>query len=161
AGFREEVVPTGIAGNYPGRRQDIMAGSYAIVPDTPALRLGQAGFSLAAMIWPTTPGKGLQLLIDRRSRAGGVAVAAQSAGGLALILEDGGGGHAEISTGRPLLAREWYFVAASFDPDRRRVLLIQEPQKAYARDESWVQRELIAEVAPRDAAAPLSFAAAL
>ena len=61
----------------------------------------------------------------------------------------------------PLLAREWYFVAAAFDPERRRVLLIQEPQKAYARDESPAQREVIAEVAPGEAAAPLTFAARL
>ena len=56
---------------------------------------------------------------------------------------------------------EWYFVGAAFDPDRRRVLLIQEPQKAYARDESPAQREVIAEVAPGEAAGPLSFAARL
>jgi N,N-dimethylformamidase len=159
AGFREEVVPTGIAGNYPGRRQDIMAGSYALVPDAPALSMGPAGFSLAAMIWPTTPAKGLQLLIDRRSKAGGFALALDSTGALALILEDGAGGHTEVSTGQPVLAREWYFVGASFDPDRRRILLIQQPQKAYARDESAVQRELITEVASREARAPLTFAA--
>ena len=35
AGFREEVVPSGIAGNYPGRHQTIAAGSYAVVPDSP------------------------------------------------------------------------------------------------------------------------------
>ena len=37
-GFREEVVPSGIAGNYPGRHQAIAAGSYAVIPDSPALR---------------------------------------------------------------------------------------------------------------------------
>ena len=66
-GFREEVVPRGIAGNYPGRRQEIAAGSYAVVPDCPALH-GLTGFSLAAMIWPTMPARGSQILIDRRSR---------------------------------------------------------------------------------------------
>src|SRR5262249_714999 len=41
-GFREEVVPSGIAGNYPGRHQAIAAGSYAVVPDSPMLHgLGQ------------------------------------------------------------------------------------------------------------------------
>jgi N,N-dimethylformamidase len=98
-GFREEVVPSGIAGNYPGRRQEIAAGSYAVVPDCPALH-GLAGFSLAAMIWPTTPARGSQILIDRRSRRGGFALVLDAGGSLALILEDGAGGHAEISTGR-------------------------------------------------------------
>ena len=50
-------MPSGIAGNYPGRRQEIAAGSYAVVPDCPALH-GLTGFSLAAMIWPTTPARG-------------------------------------------------------------------------------------------------------
>ncbi|HEX4573028.1 MAG TPA: N,N-dimethylformamidase beta subunit family domain-containing protein [Dongiaceae bacterium] len=162
-GFREEVVPSGIAGNYPGRHQEIAAGSYAVVADSPALHgLGQGpGVSVSAMVWPTTPGRGLQILIDRRSKAGGFALALDAAGSLALILEDGAGGHAELSTGRPLLAREWYFLAAAFDPARRRVLLMQEPQKAYARDESQAQRELIAESGIGEAASPLAFAAAL
>jgi N,N-dimethylformamidase len=162
-GFREEVVPSGIAGNYPGRHQAIAAGSYAVVPDSRVLHgLGQgAGFALAAMVWPTTPGRGRQLLIDRRAGTGGFALALDEGGSLALILEDGAGGEAWLSTGRPLLAREWYFVGASFDPGRRRVLLIQEPQKAYARDESQAERELPAEIGPGEAAAPLTFAAGL
>jgi N,N-dimethylformamidase len=159
-GFREEVVPTGIAGNYPGRRQDIAAGSYALVPDSSALH-GLASFSVAAMIWPTTPDRGPQILLDRRSKSGGFALAIDAGGGLALILEDGAGGHAEISTGRRMLEREWYFVGASFDCDRNRVLLAQEPQKAYARDDSHALRELIAGVRPGEAAAPLTMAAAL
>ena len=34
-GFREEVVPSGIAGNYPGRHQAIAAGSYSISRASP------------------------------------------------------------------------------------------------------------------------------
>ena len=157
-GFREEIVPTGIAGNYPGRRQDIAAGSYALVPDRPALH-GLSGLALAAMIWPTTPARGLQVLIGRRSAMGGFALALDAGGALTLILEDGRGGRAELSTGRRLLAREWYFVAASLDAERGRVLLIQEPQKAYARDDSAVVREHATGVVPGEAAAPLGFAA--
>jgi N,N-dimethylformamidase len=158
-GFREEVVPTGIAGNYPGRFQDIAAGSYALVPDGPALA-GLSGFAVAAMIWPTLPGHGQQTLLARRSPAGGFALVLDAAGALALTLDDGHGGVAKLSTGQPLLAREWYFVAASFDADRGRLLLLQEPLVSYARDESRVARELAAEIRPGEAAAPLAIAAA-
>src|SRR5262245_6483004 len=68
AGFREEVVRSGIAGNYPGRHQPIAAGSFGIVPDSPTLQ-GLRSYSLAAMIWPTSPGRGLQILVAGRGFA--------------------------------------------------------------------------------------------
>ena len=67
-GFREELVPTGIAGIYPGRLQEIAAGSYAVVADRPALH-GISDFAVTAMIWPTTPGRGSQVLMSRRSKS--------------------------------------------------------------------------------------------
>ncbi len=159
-GFREELVPTGIAGNYPGRLQEIAAGSYAVVADRPALH-GMCDFSVLAMIWPTTPGRGSQVLMSRRSKSGGFDLAIDAAGALALVLDDGRGGVAELSTGRPLLAREWYLVAASFDAGHGQVTLIQEPQIAYARGDSGAIRVLPAKIVLGEAAAELAIAAAL
>jgi N,N-dimethylformamidase len=159
-GFREELVPTGIAGNYPGRLQEIASGSYALVADRPALH-GLSDFSVVAMVWPTTPGRGSQVLLSRRSRTGGFDLAIDAGGALALVLDDGRGGVAEHSTGRPLLAREWYLVAASFDAAKGQVMLIQEPQIAYARADSAAMRVLPAKVVLGEAAAELSIAAAL
>ena len=158
--FAEQVVPSGIAGNYPGRHQEIAAGSYAIVPDASALQ-DISDFALAAMIWPTMPGKTAQILFDRRSKSGGFALALDGRGCLALILEDGSGGYAELSSECRLLAREWYFVAASFDAKQGRVMLIQEPLKDYARNSTHAIRELSSMVVPGAIAAPLTFAAAL
>lgn len=160
AGFREEVVPSGIAGNYPGRHQNIAAGSYAVVPDVPALH-GLAGFAVTAMIWPTTPGREPEILVDRRSEAGGFALALNSNGALALILADGAGARAEVSTGRRLLAREWYFVGASFEAESGKVLLMQEPQKSFARDDSLASAEALVDIRPGEASAPLTIGAAL
>lgn len=167
-GFIEEVVPTGIAGNYPARFQDISVGSYAVVPDARVFH-GLSSFAVSAMIWPTTPRReanrevnpGAQTLIARRSDKGGFALNLDSAGCLCLLLDDGRGAIAEISTARPLLAREWYFVAASFDAARGRLLLLQEPLVAYARDESRVVREYVAAQGAGEAAAPLTIAAAM
>src|SRR5579871_870561 len=159
-GFREELVPTGIAGVYPGRLQEIAAGSYALVPDRPALH-GISDFSVVAMVWPTMPGHGSQVLLSRRSRSGGFDLAINAGGALALVLDNGRGAVAEYSTGRPLLSREWYFVAAIFDAAKGQVTLIQEPLIAYARADGAAVRVLPATVALGEAATDLTIAAAL
>ena len=116
-GFREELVPTGIAGIIPaGRRKS----PPAPMPWWPIARRSTAFPTFPpAMVWPTTPGRGPgadePALENRRLR-----LAIDAGGALALILDDGRGGVAEYSTGRPLLAREWYLVAASFDAARGR-----------------------------------------
>ena len=61
-GFKETVIETAINGDYEGREQPIHAGSYVSVPAVPALD-GITSFTLQAMIWPTTPGKGRQALL--------------------------------------------------------------------------------------------------
>ena len=136
-GFKEEVVLTPIDGEYAGRRQIIRAGSYAIVPDAPALRPA-AGFSLQAWIYPTTPGKGVQGIITKWSASGraGYGLLIDEHGGLGLRLGDGRGEVEMLSTGVPMLASRWYFVAAAFDAEVRRVTLHQLPVEGWPRDES-------------------------
>jgi len=58
-GLRLEPVATPIGGEYPGRQQAIDAGSYATAPDHPRMR-ELASFTVMAMVWPTTPGRGRQ-----------------------------------------------------------------------------------------------------
>ena len=48
-GFQEEVIETVANGTYPARRQEINAGSYAVVPDLGGFD-GAAGFTVTAMI---------------------------------------------------------------------------------------------------------------
>ena len=67
AGFKEELIATTANGDYPGRRQDIQPGSFAIVDDDP--RLAVDSFSLQAVIWPTTPLKGRQTILAKWSVA--------------------------------------------------------------------------------------------
>ena len=94
-----------------------------------------SSFSIQAMIWPTTPEKAGQTLISRwsgKSKAGFILSIGGSAG-LTLTLGDGAGGTETIETGKPLLAREWYFVGASFDAGTGEVRLYQEPLVPYAK----------------------------
>jgi N,N-dimethylformamidase len=79
-GLKLEPVATPITGEYPGRVQPVDAGSYLRVADHERLR-ALASFTVLAMIWPTTPGRGHQALIGRWSPG--------DASGFALEIRDG------------------------------------------------------------------------
>ena len=127
-GFKALAVPSAIDGDHPGRRQTIAMGSWARVPWHPIMDRG-SGVTLAAMIWPTTPGKGRQGLIGRWDEA--------TQAGLSLEIDErrlpgARLGGTRISSGRRLLARRWYLVALSFDAERAEALLVQRPLQRFA-----------------------------
>ncbi|MEQ8348395.1 MAG: LamG-like jellyroll fold domain-containing protein [Sneathiellaceae bacterium] len=159
-GCRFEPVATEIDGQYPGRRQEALAGSYALVPDHP-LFAALESFTLQAMIWPTLPGQGAQSLIARwdEGRKAGFILGLDRDGCVALTLGDGSGKVATVGSGRPVVAREWYLAAASFDAATGEVVIHQVPQTAYARTDDAARVTARAAVAPADAAQPLLFAA--
>jgi N,N-dimethylformamidase len=132
-GFKNEAIATDVDGRYPGRPQRIYAGSYIIVPDSRILEALES-FSVQAMIWPTTPKKGQQTILarwDETSRCGFVFGIDQN-GALSLRIGDGAGAVQEVTSGKELIAREWYFAGASFDARSGEVRLWQQPQIAYA-----------------------------
>jgi N,N-dimethylformamidase len=126
--YREEEIAAPFAGEYPGRTQPTVAGSYVIVPNQPRIAVLES-FTVQAWIFPTTPGKGEQGLIAnwRGETASGFALLIDGTGALAMRLGDGSGGVAEVSTGRPLAARRWHLVAASYDAATRKLRVCQEP----------------------------------
>jgi N,N-dimethylformamidase len=107
-GLKLEPVATPITGEYPGRVQPVDAGSYLRVADHERLR-ALASFTVLAMIWPTTPGRGHQALIGRWSPgdASGFALEIRD-GELALTVDDRRGGVATVRSGKKLLRRRWY-----------------------------------------------------
>jgi N,N-dimethylformamidase len=141
-GFHTTPVETAVEGQHRGRRQLIHAGSFIEVPPSKLLDLA-AGGSLQAMVWPTLPGAGPQTLMGAFSDAAGAGyvLLLDAQGCLALRLGDGEGGLVEISTGVPLLAREWYRVFASWDAAPGIVRLVQQPLCAYARGDGAAARE--------------------
>ncbi len=132
-GYKEQAVQAAFEGEYKGRKQEIYAGSHGIVPSHQCFdRL--RSFSVQAMIWPTTPAKGSQSLLARwneKSKAGFI-LGIDDKGGLCLTLGDGKGKVSSVSSGKELLAREWYFVGASYDADSGEVRLYHEPIMPYA-----------------------------
>ena len=147
-GVKEEIVAAPANGEYPGREQAIRTGSYATVPDGPALRPSD-GFTLQAWIYPTTPRKGVQGIITKwcESARAGWALLVDKSGGLGLWLGDGEGAVERIGTGVPMHASRWYFVAATFDVEQRRATLHQLPVEGWPRDESRAGAERVTALA--------------
>ena len=160
-GLKEKVI-AGMGGDeHRGRKQEVYAGSHVLVPDSPVLG-ALSNFTLQAMVWPTTPEKGRQSLIGKWSESSqrGFALIIDELGAAALLLGDGSGKTESISSGKALVAREWYVVAASYDATSREVCLYQEPLVEYATIDSTatVQKESsLQAVAKNDA--PLIMAA--
>jgi N,N-dimethylformamidase len=125
--YREEEIEAPFNGDYPGRNQPLAAGSYVTIPDPPAIAALDS-FTVQAWVFPTTPDKGEQGLIGnwRDETSSGFALVIDEAGALAMRLGDGGGAVAEVSTGKPLAARRWHLVAASYDAATRELSVSQE-----------------------------------
>ena len=130
-GVKEQVVQTAANKSYKGRRQTIEFGSYVTIPSRSTLEK-LTSFTFQAMLWPTTPDNGTQVIASkwRDRNKSGFAVIIQD-GSLALQLGDEKGNVEVFSTRKKLLGRQWYFVAASYDAATQRVTLYQEPLVDY------------------------------
>lgn len=126
--FREEEISAPFAGEYSGRTQPTVAGSYVIIPDMPAIA-APGSFTVQAWIFPTTPYKGEQGLIANWSdeTASGFALLIDGMGTLAMRLGDGNGGVTEVNSGKPLAAWRWHLVAAAYDAASKELRVFQEP----------------------------------
>ena len=90
---------------------------------------GAAGpFTLWAYIWPRTPERGRQGILTRWSVAegSGYALGIGEDGALEFRVGDGAA-TAVLAADIPLVARQWYLVAASWDPANGEATLYQEP----------------------------------
>lgn len=121
-GYKHAPVPSPIEGEYEGRNQPIRAGSFGAVPHHPAFA-ALGSFTLMAMVWPTTPAKGRQVILALGED-------------LVLAIGDKGGlvgriGAATLESEAPLHERHWYLAALTFDAATGTATLIQRPLLAY------------------------------
>jgi N,N-dimethylformamidase len=166
-GFKEQLIETAVAREYPGRRQPLTPGSHVLVPDHPRLRL-RGSFTLHAWIYATTPGRGVQGIVTKWSpdSTGGYGLFLNERGESALWLAGPGGTVETIESGVPLRSyplegppnrataprkSRWCFVAAVFDAEAAKVRLYQLPQSGWEGDPSRAVLER--EVKTRSAAA--------
>ena len=118
-GFKEEAVATPIEGDYPGRAQRYPHGSYALVPDAPALRALQS-FSVAAWVQSTLRTGGVQSVLGTWSEANGsgsgFGLLIDAEGRLTLRLATAGGAPRQVTAPVALRQGEWYWVARAMTP---------------------------------------------
>jgi N,N-dimethylformamidase len=124
-GHREQAIQGTVEGRFPGRSQRAHAGSFAVVPQHPLVSPTGA-YTLGAFVLATTP--------ECAREQGLISVWSQEDGkGTSLRLDDEGvvtlwvGGSAVPVKAGPLLRREWYFVAAGIDIDRRTAMCAVRP----------------------------------
>ncbi len=156
-GFIEEPVATLLQGRYRGRHQPLHAGSYAVIDDWDGFAL--ESFTLQAMIWPTRPGQGRQVVLGRFSAGErrGYALILDEDG--AVALEIGGGTRTvRVASGVTLHSRRWAFVGASFDARSGIARLYQEPLEILA-DSGPVAREAQLDARPARNGVPFLIAA--
>ncbi len=153
--FRTEPVATPANRSYPARTQPLRAGSWAIVPAHELIGALRS-FSIAALIWPTLPGSGRQAIAGTWSENAGT--------GFGLMLNEAGEvelrlGSTVLSSGQKLLARKWYFVAASYDATSGALALHQDllADKTMTVASSVTRQAVASGITPRNG--PLLFAA--
>ena len=147
-----DVVESEIDGTYPGREQELRAGSYVVVEDAPPLAPG-AGFTLEAWVWPTAPGSHVQAVAGRHDGAHGYMLGTDELGRGALWLD------AEIvATQAPLRRRAWHRLEGSYDPARGLARVVEEPLEEWpgVADGQATEREAVGWSEP---AAPFLLAA--
>ena len=127
-GFRELPVECAVNGDYIGRPQSTIAGSYVLVSEVDVL--GFTGdFSLHAFVFPTVPTRGPQVILARwndRSELG-VALVVDEMGCSALWIGAGQGQVARISSGVPLVACAWCSVGATYSAASGTIAVYQWP----------------------------------
>ena len=129
--FEEEEIDAPFNGEHEGRLQPIDAGSYAVVPQNPAID-GLTSFTVQAWIFPTTPLKGEQGIVTnwQDDPAAGFALMIDSSGALAMRIADGKGGVTDVTTGTALAERRWYLASGSYNASTQVVAVRQEPVEA-------------------------------
>ncbi len=127
-GFIERPVASPINRDWPAWKQYIQKGNFLRVTD-PQNKLGSAGpITLHAFIFPTLPDAARQMLLGRWSRhgTGGFGLGINLSGHLEFWVGNGTAADA-VAAEVKLIARVWYFVAASYDPGTGMATLYQEP----------------------------------
>jgi len=157
-GYKEQEVKAPFQGEYKARRQEIYAGSHALVANNRHFDALES-FTLQALIWPTTVEKGVQTIIALRNGRGGVTLGIDAAGALSADIAGANGKSETVSTGKAMLSREWYFVGISYDRTKNEVRLYQEPLVPYAKVDSSAEVTKKVAVAPDFHGAVLMFAA--
>lgn len=128
-GYRAVAMPSPADGTIAGRFQPAHPGSFAVVE---RLDLGDlnAGLVLGATVWPTTPTGRRRGVIALEAGEWRVELAITESGGAEIVVASPDGVHA-ATVAAPMVAREWYELAAVVDPANARLAVSQRPRRRY------------------------------
>ena len=136
-GVKHEPVATPVSGAYQGRFQELHRGSFVVIADTSTLDYTQ-GFTLQAWICPTTPDTGVQGILTQWSdfdqRGFGLFIDGDR--GVGLWMGDGQGQVEKVHAGKALTPLQWYFVAVTYEPQKGKTQVYQEPLTQWPLDAS-------------------------
>jgi len=127
-GFKAHPIQSSVEGSYTGREQQLFSGSYVMIPNVPKWHVPES-FSLQTWIYPTIPHKGTQDLLTQwnEHKNPGYRLFITEDGDLAFSIRDAEGRIDQIRTGAALEKSIWYFVACTFDRERRVAKIYQLP----------------------------------
>ena len=108
-GWKEIPIDADINSSYPSRFQSHHLGSYVLVDTRSAPSLTHSALTLTTLIYPTTPVKGLQGVIDTGFLSLGIDQNGYVSGSVK------GGGQFSLEKFGNLCEREWYRVFCSYD----------------------------------------------
>ncbi|MBN9510951.1 MAG: LamG domain-containing protein, partial [Alphaproteobacteria bacterium] len=126
-GFVAQPVASPIDRAWPVRKQHIQKGNFLRVQDGDNKLAPTGPVTLHAFIFPTLPEAGRQMLLGRwlADATAGFGFGINPSGKLEFWVGDGTATDA-VTAEVKLIARVWYFVAASYDPASGRATLYQE-----------------------------------
>ncbi|MFD9896562.1 N,N-dimethylformamidase beta subunit family domain-containing protein [Mesorhizobium sp. NPDC059025] len=128
-GYRDELIAVDLGGPFAAREQTIRTGSHGLVDKT--ARLCPSGsFTLAALIWPTLPGRGRQAIVSAGTAQNGCCLFLDD-DAMASVTLTGDGRATTAASGTPCRERAWYVVVASYDMQSGRLSVSQTPVKSF------------------------------
>jgi N,N-dimethylformamidase len=117
--FRVDPVSADFAKSYPGGEQKTWPGSYVTFDQASpsAITSSTRDFSVVALVKPTLPGKGPQIIASQwdQTKKTGWAIGIDERGEGALWVGQGGGKYFKLRTSRYIQHGHWTVLGASFD----------------------------------------------
>lgn len=127
-GYREQPMASPVGATQPGRFQPAFLGSFGHVAHQVAVA---PGFAMAATVWPTLPGRGLQGVVSLAGADWSLSLAVGPSGGaMARLAMPARVTEAEVAV--PMLSRRWYDIALAIDTAGR-LQVAQRPRQPLGR----------------------------
>ncbi len=148
-GYSDEPVASVARVSVDGRHQPIRAGSHILINDNEPFD-PRAGLTLHVLVWPTIPETDEQAVMGRwDNRDGSGFLLSIDTDGAVFRVGDGTGATTVARTGCPLIGREWYALAAGFDPATGEVWVAQSLLASYGATQGDALASQLGDVRPR------------